>query len=61
MTGHEGEELRDIALHDEIELVGELIVAASTVDGPLSDREIDDALGVCATASARGVPKTSKG
>lgn len=64
MTGRDDEELRDAALHDEIELVGELIVAASTVDGPLSDREIDDALGLCATPSdavPRGAPEASNG
>ncbi len=39
-------ELRDTALHDEIHLVGELIVAASVSDGPLSSGEIDEVLGV---------------
>jgi len=39
-------ELRDAALLDEIHLVGELIVAASVSDGHLSEREIDEALGV---------------
>ena len=68
MTGHDDEELRDAALHDEIELVGELIVAASTVDGPLSDSEIDDALGICGAVPQaspqtvpRGTPKASNG
>ncbi|MEO7060359.1 MAG: hypothetical protein ABI083_11605 [Lapillicoccus sp.] len=51
MSGYDDEELRDAALHDEIELVGELIVAASTVDGPLSESEIDEALGICPVAS----------
>ncbi|GAA1885312.1 hypothetical protein [Lapillicoccus jejuensis] len=46
MTGPEDEELRDDALADEITLVGELIVAASASDGPLSAAEVDEALGV---------------
>ena len=64
MAGHDDEELRDAALHDEIELVGELIVAASTVDGPLSDSEIDEALGICGATLRmvpRGTPEASKG
>lgn len=64
MTGHDGEELRDAALHDEILLVGELIVAASTVDGPLSESEIDEALGISPEASPAiplVAPKASNG
>lgn len=38
--------LRDVALEDEITLVGELVVAATLSDGPLSDAEIDRALGL---------------
>ena len=41
-----GGELTDDALHDEIELVGELVVAASASEGPLTDDEIDRLLGV---------------
>lgn len=64
MTRADNEDLRDAALHDEIELVGELIVAASTVDGPLSQSEIDEALGICRTPAEtvpRGAPKASNG
>jgi hypothetical protein len=39
-------ELTDGALQDEIELVGELVVAASASEGPLSEDEIDEALGL---------------
>lgn len=46
MTGPEDEELRDDALADEITLVGELIVAASASDGPLTPAEVDEALGL---------------
>ena len=38
--------LRDEPLEDEITLVGELVVAATSHDGPLSDDEIDRALGL---------------
>lgn len=61
MIGRDDEELRDMALHDEIELVGELIVAASTVDGPLSDSEIDDALGICVSTPPQAVPRGAPG
>jgi hypothetical protein len=43
---HAGAELTDDALQGEIELVGDLVVAASSSDGPLSDDEIDAALGI---------------
>lgn len=50
---HAGAELTDDALHDEIELVGDLVVAASASERPLTDEEIDRALGIerakCAT------------
>ncbi|MDQ2756870.1 MAG: hypothetical protein M3Y71_09960 [Actinomycetota bacterium] len=46
MSSLDDTELRDTALHDEIHLVGELIVAASVSDGPLSSGEIDEVLGV---------------
>lgn len=62
--GPEDAELRDAALHDEIELVGELIVAASAVDGPLTPSEIDEALGVApadAEAVPTGVPESTNG
>lgn len=38
--------LRDAPLEDEITLVGELVVAATAHDGPLSQDEIDQALGL---------------
>lgn len=46
VSGPEDEELRDDALADEITLVGELIVAASASDGPLTPAEVDEALGL---------------
>ncbi len=38
--------LRDAPLEDEITLVGELVVAATDHEGPLSQAEIDAALGL---------------
>jgi hypothetical protein len=43
---HAGAELTDDALQDEIELVGDLVVAASASERPLTDDEIDHALGI---------------
>ncbi|MGA8979033.1 MAG: hypothetical protein WB473_07915 [Pedococcus sp.] len=43
---HAGAELTDDALQDEIELVGDLVVAASAIERPLTDDEIDQALGI---------------
>ena len=43
---HAGGELTDDALQDEIELVGELVVAASASTRALTDEEIDRVLGV---------------
>jgi hypothetical protein len=40
------DELQDTDLRDEIELVADLVVAASASDGPLSRAEIDRILGV---------------
>lgn len=46
-TGDDGgDELRDPALHEEIELVGQLVVAATSTPGRLSQEEIDHVLGV---------------
>jgi hypothetical protein len=39
-------ELTDEALEGEIELVGELVVAASEQDGPMSESDIDRILGI---------------
>ena len=41
-----GMDLTDGPLQDEIELVGDLVVAASASDGPLSEAEIDEVLGI---------------
>ena len=40
------DELHDTALHEEIELVGQLVVAATSTPHRLSVQEIDKALGV---------------
>ena len=40
------DELRDTALHEEIELVGQLVVAATSTPHRLSVQEIDKVLGV---------------
>jgi hypothetical protein len=39
-------DLSDGELRSEIELVADLVVAASQSDGPLTQEEIDEALGV---------------
>jgi hypothetical protein len=49
-----GAELTDNALQGEIELVGDLVVAASGSEGPLSDEEIDAALGIERPSSDAG-------
>ena len=41
-----GGDLTDDALQGEIELVGDLVVAASASERPLTDEEIDQVLGV---------------
>ena len=48
-----GTDLTDGALKDEIELVGELVVVASASEGPLSEAEIDEALGLNAEHAGR--------
>lgn len=45
MTESEGS-LRDVALEDEIILVGELVVAATASQRPLTLSEIDQVLGL---------------
>ncbi len=40
------DELHDTALHEEIELVGQLVVAATSTPHRLSVQEIDKVLGV---------------
>jgi hypothetical protein len=46
MDPHAGGELTDDALQDEIELVGDLVVAASASTRALTDEEIDRVLGI---------------
>ena len=41
-----GADLTDDALQTEIELVGDLVVAATASDEPLTEDEIDRALGI---------------
>ena len=50
-----GADLTDDALQDEIELVGDLVVAATASDEPLTEDEIDRALGI-----ERGHPTSSE-
>ncbi|MDF2091625.1 hypothetical protein P0Y31_04665 [Knoellia sp. 3-2P3] len=47
-----GADLTDGALQDEIELVGDLVVAASSSERPLTEAEIDEVLGVIRAQSA---------
>jgi hypothetical protein len=56
-----GTDLTDGALQDEIELVGDLVVAASASEGPLTEDEIDEVLGVLrgTTAAAEQRPKAA--
>lgn len=63
MTTPDDDELRDDALADEITLVGELIVAASASDGPLTPDEVDEALGVrrCPSVSTAPRPAVTPG
>ena len=46
MSSDPGEGLTDDELQSEIELVGDLVVAATSSDGPLPQDEIDRLLGV---------------
>ena len=48
--------LQDPQVLDEIELYGELVIAASASDQPLSRDEIDQVLGLQAAAEARPAP-----
>ena len=50
-----GADLTDDALQNEIELVGDLVVAATASDEPLTEDEIDRALGI-----ERGHPTQSE-
>ncbi|MDQ1602353.1 MAG: hypothetical protein QOE01_198 [Actinomycetota bacterium] len=48
--------LQDPLVLDEIELYGELVIAASSSDSPLSQSEIDRVLGVTDRDSGGGPP-----
>jgi hypothetical protein len=56
MPAHDpsGENLTDDDLQSEIELVGDLVVAATSSTGPLSQEQIDQLLGVTAEAVEPG-------
>lgn len=51
MTPFSDVRLHDLVAFDEIELYGELIIAASQSEGPLTQAEIDAVLGVAAPQS----------
>ena len=42
---HEREPLTDVVLADEIQLLGDVMMAATEHEGPLRDQDLDDALG----------------
>ena len=42
---HEHEPLTDEVLADEIQLLGDVMTAATEHEGPLRDQDLDDALG----------------
>jgi hypothetical protein len=60
MAGPQGSDdyLTDGDLQFEIELVGELVVAATSSDGPLSQDEIDRLLGVVPSGAGALPPAT---
>lgn len=58
MAGHGDARLEDPQVLDEIELYGELVIAASGSEGMLSQEEIDRALGL---APRRGAPEPGPG
>jgi hypothetical protein len=45
-AAEEGDNLTDDELQSEIEMVGDLVVAATSSDGPMTQAEIDRLLGV---------------
>ena len=55
--GPPGENLTDDDLQAEIELVGDLVVAATSSDGPLTQEEIDRLLGVTTEADEPGAAR----
>ena len=50
-----GENLTDDDLQSEIELVGDLVVAATSSTGPLTQEQIDQLLGVTGPANEAGI------
>ena len=50
-----GENLTDDDLQSEIELVGDLVVAATSSTGPLTQEQIDQLLGVTDPADEAGI------
>ncbi|WP_436778271.1 hypothetical protein [Yinghuangia sp. YIM S09857] len=50
MTPFSDVRVHDLVVFDEIELYGELIIAASQSEGPLTQAEIDAVLGIGGTA-----------
>ena len=54
-----GMDLTDGPLQDEIELVGDLVVAASASEGPLSEAEIDEVLGIAQARRPSAATHTS--
>ena len=54
-----GDNLTDVDLQSEIELVGDLVVAATSSDGPLGQDEVDGILGVSPKQSAQA-PKPDR-
>jgi hypothetical protein len=47
-NGRDEPELTDAALRSEIELLADLLTAVAHVTGPMSDAQIDEALGLSA-------------
>lgn len=58
MTPFSDVRVHDLVVFDEIELYGELIIAASQSEGPLTQAEIDAVLGIGGTAhpTTRAMP-----
>ncbi|HSA49625.1 MAG TPA: hypothetical protein VLH10_05875 [Yinghuangia sp.] len=54
MTPFSDVRVHDLVVFDEIELYGELIIAASQSEGPLTQAEIDAVLGIGAARQAAG-------
>jgi hypothetical protein len=50
-------DLTDEVLREEIELVGQLVVAATASPGRMCQEEVDSILGVVLTSSAKRRPK----